>query len=34
MSSQNRYLGDDKFKKFLEHYECPTPLGVVKMKFA
>lgn len=34
MSSQNRYLGDDKFKKFLEHYECPTPLEVIKMKFA
>ena len=34
MESQNKYLGDDKFKKFLEHYDCPTPLGVVKMKFA
>ena len=34
MERQNKYLGDDKFKKFLEHYECPTPLDVVKMKFA
>lgn len=33
MESQNKYLGDDKFQKFLEHYNCPTPLGVVKMKF-
>jgi len=34
MERQNKYLGDDKFKKFLEHYECSTPLDVVKMKFA
>ena len=34
MQSENKYLGDDKFKKFLEHYNCPTSLGVVKMKFA
>ena len=34
MQSENKYLGDDKFKKFLEHYSCPTPLEVVKMKFA
>lgn len=33
MESQNKYLGDDKFKKFLEHYKCPTPLDVVKMRF-
>ena len=33
MESQNKYLGDDKFKKFLEHYECSTPLEVVKMRF-
>lgn len=33
MQSENKYLGDDKFKKFLEHYNCPTSLGVVKMKF-
>lgn len=34
MESQNKYLGDDKFKKFLEHYNCPTPLEVIKMRFA
>ena len=34
MQSENEYIGDDNFKKFLEHYQCPTPLGVVKMKFA
>lgn len=34
MQSENTYIGDDKFKKFLEHYECPTTLDVVKMKFA
>ena len=34
MQSQNEYIGDDNFKKFLEHYSCPTPLNVVKMKFA
>lgn len=34
MQSQNEYIGDDNFKKFLEHYDCPTPLNVVKMKFA
>lgn len=34
MQSENKYIGDDKFKKFLEHYECPTTLDIVKMKFA
>lgn len=34
MQSENEYIGDDKFKKFLEHYKCPTTLDVVKMKFA
>lgn len=34
MQNENKYIGDDKFKKFLEHYLCPTPLEVVKMKFA
>ena len=34
MESQNKYIGDESFKKFLEHYTCPTPLAVVKMKFA
>lgn len=34
MQSENEYIGDDKFKKFLDHYKCPTTLDVVKMKFA
>lgn len=34
MESQNKYIGDDKFEKFLEHYDCPTPLYIVKMRFA
>lgn len=34
MKSENKYIGDDKFKKFLEHYNCPTPLSVVKLRFA
>lgn len=34
MESQNKYLGDDKFKKFLEHYSCPTPLEIIKLRFA
>lgn len=34
MQSENLYIGDDKFKKFLEHYKCPTELEVVKLKFA
>jgi hypothetical protein len=34
MKSENEYIGDDKFKKFLEHYACPMPLEVVKMRFA
>ena len=34
MKSENEYIGDDKFKKFLEHYACPTPLEVVKMRMA
>lgn len=34
MQSEKTYIGDDKFNRFLEHYNCPTPLGVVKMKFA
>ena len=34
MESKNKYLGDDKFKKFLEHYGCPTDLNVIKLKFA
>ena len=31
---ENKYIGDDKFAKMLEHYQCPTPLNVIKMKFA
>ena len=34
MESQNKYIGDESFKKFLEHYTCPSSLAVVKMKFA
>ena len=34
MQSENIYIGDDKFKKFLEHYKCPTELFEVKLKFA
>lgn len=34
MKSENKYIGDDKFKKFLDHYKCPTPIEVVKLRFA
>lgn len=34
MQSENKYIGDDKFKKFLQHYECPATLNIVKMRFA
>lgn len=34
MQSENTYIGDDKFIKFLMHYDCPSPLDVVKMRFA
>ncbi len=34
MQSENIYIGDDKFERFLKHYACPEPLSVVKMKFA
>ena len=33
MKSENKYIGDDKFKKFLEHYECHMPLEIIKMRF-
>lgn len=33
-SEKNNYIGDDKFLKLLEHYNCPTPLSVIKMRFA
>lgn len=29
----NKYIGDEAFLKMLEHYSCPTPLEVVKMRF-
>ena len=29
----NKYIGDEAFTKMLEHYSCPTPLSVVKMRF-
>ncbi len=34
MQSENVYIGDDKFQRFLDHYACPAPLDVVKMRFA
>ncbi len=34
MQTENKYIGDDKFIKMLEHYNCETPLGVIKMRFA
>lgn len=30
----NKYIGDEAFIKMLEHYSCPTPLNVIKMRFA
>ena len=34
MQNENEYIGDDKFQRFLDHYQCPTPLETVKLKFA
>ncbi len=34
MKSENKYIGDDKFKKLLEHYHCELPLEVIKLRFA
>lgn len=34
MQSENVYIGDDKFQRFLDHYACPTKLMTVKFKFA
>lgn len=34
MQSENKYIGDEKFIKFLEHYACPAPLELVKWRFA
>ena len=31
---ENKYIGDEKMLKMLEHYNCPTPLEIVKMRFA
>ena len=33
MKSENKYIGDDKFTKFLEHYGCELPIEVIKMRF-
>lgn len=33
MQNENKYIGDEKFKKFLEHYKCVAPLGLIKMRF-
>ena len=30
----NKYIGDEAFVKMLEHYNCQTPLNVIKMRFA
>lgn len=30
---ENKYIGDEKMSKMLEHYNCPTPLEIVKMRF-
>lgn len=34
MEIENKYIGDDKFQKMLDHYGCPVPLYVIKMRFA
>lgn len=34
MQSENTYIGDDKFERFLNHYACPASLDLVKLKFA
>lgn len=34
MNKENKYIGDEAFVKLLEHYKCPTPLDVIKMRFA
>ena len=33
MKSENKYIGDEKFNKFLDHYACQVPLSVIKMRF-
>ncbi len=34
MQTENKYIGDDKFSKMLKHYNCQTPLEVIKLRFA
>ncbi len=34
MESENKYIGDEAFIKMLEHYKCPAPLHLIKMRFA
>ncbi len=34
MQTENKYIGDEKMQKMLEHYKCETPLEVIKMRFA
>jgi len=34
MQSQNKYIGDDKFTKMLEHYHCPADINLIKLRFA
>lgn len=31
---ENKYIGDEKMIKMLAHYDCPTPLEVIRMRFA
>lgn len=31
---ENKYIGDEKMTKMLEHYACETPLEIVKLRFA
>lgn len=31
---ENKYIGDEAFSKLLSHYDCPTSLDVIKLKFA
>lgn len=34
MDKENKYIGDEGFRKLLEHYKCEVPLDVIKMRFA
>ncbi len=34
MQNQNKYIGDDKFQKLLEHYNCTAHPDLIKMRFA